>query len=307
MKFSILIPAYKLAFFKECLDSILVQTYKNFEIVIVNDSSPEDLDSVVLKYSDSRIKYFKNEKNCGVINVVDNWNICLSHATGDYVICIGDDDKLLPNCLEEYSKLLDKYPDIGLLHGWTEIINERSEVVKPTTHRCEFESALSLMWHRMHAYEQQFIGDFCFNREWLLQHGGFYKLPLAWGSDDVSALIGASKNGVANTQIPVFQYRINSQTISNTGDISEKMNAILLTYKWKNDFLSQKLEHQQDELYRKDVLNEIAHAYQKACGQTIAKEFKSKRFWRILYWWSNMKKFNLKIKTLLYAMAQSFK
>lgn len=168
MKFSILIPAYKLAFFKECLDSILVQTYKDFEIVIVNDSSPEDLDSVVLKYSDSRIKYFKNEKNCGVINVVDNWNISLSHATGDYVICIGDDDKLLPNCLEEYSKLLDKYPDIGLLHGWTEIINERSEVVKPTTHRCEFESALSLMWHRMHAYEQQFIGDFA-----LIENGSF--------------------------------------------------------------------------------------------------------------------------------------
>lgn len=241
MKFSILIPAYKLAFFNECLDSILVQTYKNFEIVIVNDSSPEDLGSVVQKYSDSRIKYFENEKNCGAVNVVDNWNICLSHATGDYVICIGDDDKLLPNCLEEYSKLLDKYPDIGLLHGWTEIINERSEVVKPTTHRCEFESALSLMWHRMHAYEQQFIGDFCFNREWLLQHGGFYKLPLAWGSDDISALIGASKNGVANTQIPVFQYRINSQTISNTGDISVKMNAILLTYKWENDFLSKKV------------------------------------------------------------------
>ena len=85
------------------------------------------------------------------------------------------------------------------------------------------------------------------------------------------------------------------------------MNAILLAYKWKNDFLSKKLEHQQDELYRKDVLNEIAHAYQKACGQTIAKEFKSKTFWRILYWWSNSKKFNLKIKTLLYAMAQSFK
>lgn len=307
MKFSILIPAYKLAFFKECLDSILVQTYKNFEIVIVNDSSPEDLDSVVLKYSDSRIKYFKNEKNCGAINVVDNWNICLSHATGDYVICIGDDDKLLPNCLEDYFKLLEKYPNIGLLHGWTEIINEKSEVVNPTTHRCEFESALSLMWHRMHAYEQQFIGDFCFNREWLLQHGGFYKLPLAWGSDDISALIGASKNGVANTQIPVFQYRINSQTISKTGDISEKMNAILLAYKWKNDFLSKKLEHQQDELYRMDILSKIAHAYQKTCGQTIATDIKCKALRGILYWWANRKKYNISLKTLLYAMVQSWK
>lgn len=307
MKFSILIPAYKLAFFKECLDSILVQTYKNFEIVIVNDSSPEDLDSVVLKYSDSRIKYFKNEKNCGAINVVDNWNICLSHATGDYVICIGDDDKLLPNCLEDYFKLLEKYPNIGLLHGWTEIINEKSEVVNPTTHRCEFESALSLMWHRMHAYEQQFIGDFCFNREWLLQHGGFYKLPLAWGCDDISALIGASKNGVANTQIPVFQYRINSQTISKTGDISEKMNAILLAYKWKNDFLAKKLEHHQDELYRMDILSKIAHAYQKTCGQTIAADIKCKALRGILYWWANRKKYNISLKTLLYAMVQSWK
>lgn len=58
--------------------------------------------------------------------MVDNWNICLGYATGDYAICMGDDDKFLPNCLEEYVRLIAKYPGIGLLHGWTEIIDENS-------------------------------------------------------------------------------------------------------------------------------------------------------------------------------------
>lgn len=126
MKFSILIPAYKKAYLQECIDSILRQTYECFELIIVDDASPEDLYSIVSLYSDPRIKYYRNEKNCGAANVVDNWNICLGYATGDYAICMGDDDKFLPNCLEEYVRLIAKYPGIGLLHGWTEIIDENS-------------------------------------------------------------------------------------------------------------------------------------------------------------------------------------
>ena len=100
MEFSITIPAYKAKYLNECIDSILAQTYKDFELVIVNDASPEDLDSIVNQYIDSRIRYYVNEKNCGAINVVDNWNKCLEYAKGEFIICMGDDDKLMPNCLE---------------------------------------------------------------------------------------------------------------------------------------------------------------------------------------------------------------
>ena len=47
MKYSFVLPAYKARFFKEALDSILNQTYNDFELIIVNDASPEDLDSIV--------------------------------------------------------------------------------------------------------------------------------------------------------------------------------------------------------------------------------------------------------------------
>ena len=126
MKFSITIPAYKQKYLYEAIESCLAQTFKDFELIIVDDASPEDLKSEVDKFQDTRIRYYRNEKNCGALNVVDNWNICLGYATGDYVICMGDDDKLLPNCLEEYFKLINRYPNIGLLHGWTEIINDDS-------------------------------------------------------------------------------------------------------------------------------------------------------------------------------------
>lgn len=306
MLFSIVIPAYKSKYLGEAIESCLSQTYKHFEIVIVDDASPEDLNNIICQYDDPRIRSYRNDKNCGAIDVVDNWNICLSYAKGDYIICMGDDDKLLPNCLEEYRKLIEKYPNIGLLHGWTEIINEDSEVTALTTHRCEYESAMSLVWHRSHAYELQFIGDFCFNAEWLRNQGGFYKLPLAWGSDDISAYIGAMKNGVANTQKIVFQYRCNSLTISSTGNVIEKLNAIIKEFEWKQQFLETPCIDLHDELYRKELISELSHNKAKKQGLTISGDIKNCRF-HIINWVYNRKKYGISFKVLMYALIQSLK
>ena len=306
MTFSILIPSYKSKYLGEAIESCLSQTYKHFEIVIVDDASPEDLKSVVDKYQDSRIRYFRNEKNCGAVDVVDNWNICLSYAKGDYVICMGDDDRLLPNCLEEYAMLIEKYPGIGLLHGWTEIIDEDSNVVSLTTHRCEYESAMSLAWHRSHAYELQFIGDFCFNTEWLRNQGGFYKLPLAWGSDDISAIIGAMKNGVANTQVPVFQYRRNRYTISSTGNTMIKVDAIIAENKWYKEFFESYKGDKNDSIYATELKESLNRRFQKKLGLTISYQLRKNRM-KLLFWLKNKNRYHLDMQTILYAIIQSFK
>ena len=84
IKYSVTVPACKAQFLAECIDSILAQTYKNFELIIVNDASPQDLDSIVSKYDDPRIRYYKNKVGFGAEHVVGNWNKCLEYATGDY-------------------------------------------------------------------------------------------------------------------------------------------------------------------------------------------------------------------------------
>jgi len=62
IKFSVTIPAYKDRYLKETIDSVLAQTYQNYEIVIVNDASPYNLDSIVQQYTDPRIRYFNHFK-----------------------------------------------------------------------------------------------------------------------------------------------------------------------------------------------------------------------------------------------------
>ena len=76
-----------------------------------------------------------------------------------------------------------------------------------------------------------------YNVRFLKKCGGFYKLPLAWGSDEISANIAAKEFGIANTQVPIFQYRINSQTITQTGNVSVKLEAILKEKQWYHNFL----------------------------------------------------------------------
>ena len=80
LKYSFVLPAYKARFFREALDSILAQTYKDFELIIVNDASPEDLDSIVKSYDDPRIRYYVNEHNIGGKDLVAQWNHCLEYA-----------------------------------------------------------------------------------------------------------------------------------------------------------------------------------------------------------------------------------
>lgn len=222
MKFSITIPAYKQKYLSEAIESCLAQTYQEFEVIIVDDASPEYLKSVVDKFDDTRIRYYRNEKNCGALNVVDNWNICLSYATGDYVICMGDDDKLLPNCLETYASLMEKYPNLSIYHGLTEIIDENSEVSNIQEARPEREGVFSMINGRLRNHRLQYIGDWAMSRERLNQMHGYVKKPMAWGSDDLTAYQLALQNGVANSQIPIFQYRVSSLTISNSGHYKEK-------------------------------------------------------------------------------------
>lgn len=306
MKFSILLPTYKDKFLKECIDSILQQNYKDFELIIVNDASPYDISSIVINFSDDRIRYYVNEKNIGSLNLVDNWNKCLGYAKGEYIICMGDDDKLLPNCLDEYAKLIEKYPGIGLLHGWTEIIDENSHPYVMTAMRGLHESAISLSWHRVKGvYNQQFIGDFCFEREWLVKKGGFYNIPLAWGSDDISAVIGASKNGVANTQVPVFQYRANRYSVSSIGNVDIKIQAIQQTKEWFKNFLSERQDNFVDELYREDALKTIDHNFEKKIGLTLARDISQKGYGRMIYWIHKMNKCHISKRSLIYGIIKA--
>lgn len=112
--FSIIIPTYNRA--KEigrCIDSVLSQTYKNWEAVIVDNYSDDNTEEIVASYNDSRIHYYKNH-NRGVISVSRNFGI--DKANGDWLCFLDSDDSWLPNKLETIVKYVDEYDLI--YHGY---------------------------------------------------------------------------------------------------------------------------------------------------------------------------------------------
>lgn len=306
IKFSVSIPAYKATFLSECIDSILSQTYTNFEIIIVNDASPYNLDEVVARYTDERINYYKNEVGFGAEHVVGNWNKCLEHANGDYVICMGDDDKLLPCCLEEYAKLISKYPDLNVYHALTEIIDENSNFSRMQEMRPEREGVYSMIYGRLFGNRLQYIGDWLFRTDWLKEKEGYVDIPMAWGSDDLTAYNAALGKGVANSQVPMFQYRVNSQTISNSGNTLIKFNSMMSTYKKIKELLELKSADDLDEKYRLTCIAKIDDKIRNIKASAVQHDMVSRGKIKGLVWWMNhSSSFNIHKSEIIKAFIKS--
>ena len=144
---------------------------------------------------------------------------------------MGDDDRLLPCCLEELSKTIDKYPELNVYHLQTEIIDESGKVIETLEERPEQEDVLSLMTKRWEG-RKQYIGDFCYSRKHLNAFGGYYPLPYAWGSDDITLFRAALPSGIANVSRTGFQYRENQYSISLAHNDTEKVATVLLQREW---------------------------------------------------------------------------
>ncbi|MBI3344759.1 MAG: glycosyltransferase family 2 protein [Gammaproteobacteria bacterium] len=97
---SICIPTYNGArYLESCLDSVLSQTYKDIEILLVDDGSTDATFEILERYaaSDQRIRLARNEQNRGL---VDNWNHCIELAHGEWIKFVFQDDLIAPGCLE---------------------------------------------------------------------------------------------------------------------------------------------------------------------------------------------------------------
>jgi hypothetical protein len=111
-KVSFVVPCYKLAhLLPECLASILSQTYTDFEVLILDDQSPDDTEGVARACLDPRVRYIRNGENLGNLR---NYNKGISLCRGEYIWLISADDVLRrPYVLERYVHSLDGNPSIG--------------------------------------------------------------------------------------------------------------------------------------------------------------------------------------------------
>lgn len=118
IKFSVVIPTYnRVEFILLAIRSVLLQTYKNFELIVVNDGSTDETESVVATIKDDRLRYVRIEN--GERGKARNTGVQM--ATGDYVTFLDSDDQLYDDYLEEAFKGLQKHNYIPFYHQAYEI------------------------------------------------------------------------------------------------------------------------------------------------------------------------------------------
>lgn len=130
---SVCIPTYRgAAHIAETIESALAQSFTDFELVIVDDASPDETGQVVARYRDARLRYVRSERNAGV---EENWNRCLRFARGRYFKLLPHDDLIAPDCLARQVAVLeaDDHERLALVFCARLIIDGRSRAL--TTRR----------------------------------------------------------------------------------------------------------------------------------------------------------------------------
>jgi len=129
VEISVLMPVYRGELhLKDAIDSILYQTFTNFEFVIINDASPDNSEQIIHSYNDPRIVYKKHEQNKGLVSAL---NSGLAICKGKYIARMDQDDIADLKRLQLQYNFMEKNPENILLGGNAEIINSKRALVYP--------------------------------------------------------------------------------------------------------------------------------------------------------------------------------
>ncbi len=154
-----------IAFLREAVESVLTQTFEDFEFLIVDDASTDGSVEFIRSYDDARIRLVLNSTNIGQ---AASLNKGLEHARGEYVARLDQDDACLPARLEAQAKLLDERTDVSIVGTWLYSIDSRGRKVRRWRPRIDnfgaYLATLALglcpMWHPSVMYRRKTILEF---------------------------------------------------------------------------------------------------------------------------------------------------
>ena len=123
---SVIIPAYNHEkYIKECIESVLNQTYENIEVLVEDDCSTDKTKEIIKSIEDKRLKKFYAKKNKGVVQTI---NELTKKCNGKYIAVLGSDDVWYPTKIEEQVKVFKKNPKLGAVFTQLDLIDEKGNV-----------------------------------------------------------------------------------------------------------------------------------------------------------------------------------
>ncbi len=204
-KISVVMSVYNdQKYLHEAIESILKQTYSNYEFIIINDASTDLSREIILSYKDSRIISLDNNINIGL---TISLNKCLEIAYGKYIARMDSDDISLPERLEKQIIFLENNKDYILVGTWNEVIDKNSNILDKLIHPTDHEEILkTLMYTNCISHGSVMFRNICatkYNEDYIYSQD--YDL---W-----TTLI--LKGKIANIPEFLYMYRDHVDSISN--------------------------------------------------------------------------------------------
>ncbi|MEW5946703.1 MAG: glycosyltransferase [bacterium] len=129
---SVVIPAYNHEkYIAGTIQSVLDQTYGDFEIVLVDDASTDGTPGIIKRFHDPRLKAFYLETNRGASAAA---SMCVQESAGEYVAFLNSDDQFFPDKLEKQVRFLDAHPHVGALFGYAHIVDDAGRELRDVGH-----------------------------------------------------------------------------------------------------------------------------------------------------------------------------
>jgi glycosyltransferase involved in cell wall biosynthesis len=226
---SVIMPAYNAEkYLKEAIDSILNQSFKQFEFIIINDGSTDSTKKIILSYRDKRIRYIENKQNVGII---ESMNRALKLAKGKYIAKMDADDISVTDRLEEEFNFLEKNPDYGVVGTGSDFMDQNGRFIKkwPTL---ETDADIKSMLLAGSPYVN---GSTMFQKKLIIGTGGYNKN--AYVAEDYELwcrLATLTKMGSINKYL--YKYRVNSEGVSITKRNVQLQNADIICKKYESYF-----------------------------------------------------------------------
>lgn len=224
MKLTIVIPYYKLAFFRETLKSLTSQTDKRFYVFIGNDDSPEDPENLLKEFENKFLFIYKKfEENIGGTSLTKQWERCLGYINTEWFLILGDDDILASNAVEEFYKTIEKgINDFRVLRFQRQVINEENKAIAEITHHADNQLSTDFVYRRSKNTVVSSLSEYVF-RISDYKRLGIKNYPSAFYSDNWMMLLYSNFGPLKNINSFV-KVRISNYSISGNQLNKNKLN-----------------------------------------------------------------------------------
>jgi len=236
---SVIMPAFNCAkYIGEAIESILSQTFTDFEFIIIDDGSKDETHNLLLGYveKDTRIRLIRNEKNLGIAT---SFNKGLRIAKGKYIARMDADDISMPSRFEQQIAFLFKHPSVGVLGTTAKVINEHGETMDRYFVPAD---------HSMIAWALPFGHDFAnptvMIRAKVIKKAGGYFAETSIAEDVELWIKLAETTRFANIQKDLLIYRTHPQATSRIKNKMQREDALIAREKFISRMIGTPIPHE---------------------------------------------------------------